>query len=143
MDLSGIIKAGLAREEFFLVAENHSAAEVGSGPAFSLDGTLEVLSSPSLAAFMECVAFRLLQEQLPEDLTSLGTSVQINHKAPTLVGRRVRVRAEVSAMEGRRVTLILQGWEGPELVAEGTHQRVVVERQDFRERLLRRRDNQG
>lgn len=142
MEISGIIEAGSVKEENILAEKGHSAADVGSGPALSQDGSIEVLSTPSLVAFLEQVSFQMIQEQLPEGLTSLGTSVQLNHRAATLIGSRVRLRAEISAVEGRRITLVLQAWEGAELVADGTHQRVVVERQDFLQRLQRRRDRQ-
>jgi predicted thioesterase len=105
----------------------------------SQDGTLEVLSTPSLIAFMERVSFRMLEERLPDDRTSVGVSVHVSHKAPTLVGGRVRARAEVSAVEGRRVSILLQAWEGDELVGEGTHQRVVIDRDGFLQRLQAKR----
>ena len=103
MELSGLIEVGLVREDTFEVEMAHSAAQVGSGPALSQDGSLEVLSTPGLIVFMERVPFRMLQERLPDDLTSVGVSVQASHKAPTLVGGKVRVRAVVGAVEGRRV----------------------------------------
>lgn len=140
MELSGLIEVGLVREDTFEVEMAHSAAQVGSGPALSQDGSLEVLSTPSLIGFMELVAFRMLQERLPENLTSVGVSVQASHKAPTLVGRKVRVRAEVGAVEGRRVTLQLQAWDDQDQVGEGTHQRVFVDRDAFIQRLYAKRD---
>jgi predicted thioesterase len=139
MDLSGLIEVGLVGEADFEVEMAHSAAQVGSGPALSQDGGLEVLSTPSLIAFMERVSFRLLEERLPDDQTSLGVSVQVSHKAPTLVGEKVRLRAEVSAVEGRRVTLQLQAWDGLELVGEGVHQRAVVDRDGFIQKLHAKR----
>ena len=140
MVLSGLIEVGLVGEADFEVEKAHTAAQVGSGPALSQDGALEVLSTPSLIAFMERVSFRMLAERLPVDHTSVGVSVQVNHKAPTLVGKEVRVRAGVSAVEGRRVTLQLQAWDDQELVGEGTHQRVIVDRDGFLQRLLAKRD---
>ncbi len=139
MELSGLIEVGLVREDTFEVQMAHSAAQVGSGPALSQDGTLEVLSTPALIGFMERVSFRMLEERLPDNLTSVGVSVQASHKAPTLVGGKVRVRAEVGAVEGRRVTLQLQAWDEQELVGEGTHQRVVIDRDGFIQRLQAKR----
>ena len=140
MELSGLIEVGLVGEHNFLVEMAHAAAQVGSGPALSQDGALEVLSTPSLIAFMERVSFRLLEARLPDDLTSVGVSVQVSHKAPTLVGEKIRLRAEVSAVEGRRVTLQLQAWDDLELVGDGTHQRAVIDRESFIQRLLVKRE---
>jgi len=140
MELSGLIEVGLECEDTFEVELAHSAALVGSGPALSQDGSLEVLSTPGLIAFMERVSFRMLEEVLPDDLTSVGVSVQVSHKAPTPVGGKVRVRAEVGAVEGRRVTFQLQAWDAQELVGEGTHQRAVIDRASFIQRLYAKRD---
>jgi fluoroacetyl-CoA thioesterase len=140
MELVGLIEVGMVGEEFFQVEMAHTAAQVGSGPALSQDGALEVMSTPSLIAFMERVSFRMLEARLPDDLTSVGVSVQVSHKAPTLVGEKVRLRAEVSAVEGRRVALQLQAWDELELVGEGTHQRVIIDRESFIQRLLVKRD---
>jgi len=140
MDIPGYIDVGLVGEDTFEVEMAHSAARVGSGPALSQDGSLEVLSTPSLIGFMERVSFRMLEERLPDNLTSVGVSVQVRHKAPTLVGGRVRVRAEVGSVEGRRVTLQLQVEDDQELVGEGTHQRVVIDRDGFIQRLHAKRD---
>jgi len=140
MDIPGYIDVGLVGEDTFEVEIAHSAARVGSGPALSQDGSLEVLSTPSLIGFMERVSFRMLEERLPDDLTSVGVSVQASHQAPTLVGDKVRVRAEVGAVEGRRVTLQLQAWDEHEQIGEGTHQRVVIDRGGFIRRLHEKRD---
>lgn len=141
MDVSEWIEAGLFREAEFIVEEAQTAAIVGSGPTFSDDGRLEVLSTPSLIMFMERISFRMLSERLPENLTSVGVSLQVNHIAPSLFGAKVRIRSEVSTIEGRRVSLRLQAWDGKELVGEGVHQRVVVDREAFLQRLQAKRDS--
>lgn len=139
MEVAGFIAVGLVSESIFVVESSQTAAEVGSGPAFSQDGEVEVLSTPSLVAFMERLSFQMLEERLPPGLTSLGVLVQVSHKAPSLVGTKIRLRSEVTAVAGRRVTLQLQAWEDRELVGEGMHQRVVVDREGFLQRLKEKR----
>jgi fluoroacetyl-CoA thioesterase len=139
VDVSDYIRMGTASEMNFIVKEQHTAAEVGSGPRFSQDGGLEVLSTPGLIAFMECLAYQMLEQRLPDGLTSLGEQVQVNHMAPSIVGSTVRIRSEISKIEGRRVAYLLQAWDGNELVGEGTHQRVVVDRERFIQQLQAKR----
>ena len=101
MELTDIIKPGMAREETFLVDEDKTARHVGSGAS-------RVLASPWLIAFMERVSHWLIAEHLPEGFSSVGVHVDVRHLAPTPVGSQVRVRAEVIEVSETRVTLIIQ-----------------------------------
>jgi fluoroacetyl-CoA thioesterase len=139
VDVSDYIRVGTAGEMSYIVEQQHTAAEVGSGPRFGQDGGLEVLSTPGLIAFIECLAYRMLEQHLPDGLTSLGVQVQVSHMAPSILGSTVRVRVEISKIEGRRVTYLVQAWDGNELVGEGTHQRVVVDRKRFIQQLQAKR----
>lgn len=132
MELSDIIKPGMAREETFLVDEDKTARHVGSGAS-------RVLASPWLIAFMERVSHRLIAGQLPEGSSSVGVLVNVRHLAPSPVDSRVRVRAEVTAVDGSRVTLSIQAWDHVELIGEGSHQRVVIDQDRFLRRVEAKR----
>jgi predicted thioesterase len=95
-----------------------------------------VLASPWLIAFMERVSHRLIAEQLPEEFSSVGVLINVRHVAPTPVGSQVKVRADVTEVDGSRVTLNVQAWDHVELIGEGSHQRIVIDQ----ERFLRRVD---
>ena len=129
MELTDNIKPGMAREETFLVQEDETARHIGSGAS-------RVLASPWLIAFMERVSHRLIAEQLPEEFSSVGVLINIRHVAPTPVGSQVKVRADVTEVDGSRVTLNVQAWDHVELIGEGSHQRIVIDQ----ERFLRRVD---
>jgi predicted thioesterase len=132
MELIDIIKPGMAREEIFLVDEDKTARHVGSGAS-------RVLASPWLIAFMERVSHRLIAERLPEGSSSVGVLVNVRHLAPSPVDSRVRVRAEVTEVDGSRVTLSLQAWDHAELIGEGSHQRVVIDQDRFLRRVEAKR----
>ncbi len=128
MGLSAPIQAGLANEQVFQVEEAYTAVKVGSGG-------LPVLATPSLIAFMEQVAFRLLEEHLPEGSSSVGIWVDIRHLAATPVGENVRVHCEVVEAANGRVTFNLQAWDEHEKVGEGKHQRVIIDPVRFMRRV--------
>ena len=65
----------------YTVTENNTAKFMGSGD-------LDVLATPSLVAFMENAAKNYLNSFLTEDLGSVGSNININHIAPTLVGKK-------------------------------------------------------
>jgi fluoroacetyl-CoA thioesterase len=128
MELTGILQAGMTREEVFTVESQHSAAHVGSGSA-------RVLATPWLIAFMERTARDLLAAVLPAGYSSVGVHVDIRHVAPSPVGSRVRSRVEVTAIQGVKVDFTARLWDEQELVGEGTHQRVVIEEERFLRRI--------
>ena len=128
MELSDIIQPGMVREESFLVEEEHSAIHVGSG-------SLRVLATPWMIAFMERVSHRLLTCCLPEGYSSVGTHVDVRHLAPSPVGATIRVRVEVLSVEGNRVYFALEAWDNLEKIGEGKHERVVIEEARFLRRV--------
>jgi len=128
MDLEKIIKKGLVHEGSFQVAEEHSAIQVGSGGS-------QVLATPWLIAFMERVAYRMLEELLPEGRSSVGVLVDVRHMAPTPIGSTVRVRAEIEDLQGSSVVFGVQAWDQVEKIGQGSHQRVVIDEARFLKRL--------
>jgi predicted thioesterase len=128
MDVQAYLQPGLAREETFEVKEEHSASHVGSG-------SLRVLATPWMVAYMETVARSLLGDHLPAGYSSVGVHLDVRHLAPTPVGGRVRVRAEILSIDGLQVTLEVQAWDDQEQVGAGQHQRVVIEEARFLKRV--------
>lgn len=111
---------GLVGEAEMVVTEGDTAASLGSG-------TVAVLGTPALACLMERAAVQSLVGYLPESHTSVGSRLEVRHLAPTPVGMLVRARAELQAVEGRRLLFHVLAWDEVEQVGEGTHERVVVE----------------
>jgi len=128
MDFSESIQPGLTAEKRFRVEEQHSALQVGSGG-------VPVLATPWMIAFMENVAFNLLESTLPDEASSVGVLVEVHHLAPTPIGAAVRIQAEVTEVEGSRVSFNLQAWDEQETIGSGQHQRVIIEKQRFLKRV--------
>ena len=51
----------------------------------------------------------------------------------------VRVRATLTAIEGRKLTFAVEAFDSKEKVGEGVHVRYVVDRQRFEGRLAEKR----
>lgn len=101
-------------------------------------GDVRVWATPALVALMECAAAQLLADYLDTETTSVGTQLSINHCAATPVGMEVSACAEVVSVEGRTVTFHVRAWDGVETVGEGTHSRVVLNRQRFEEKAAKK-----
>ena len=78
----------------FTVTDADTAAAVGSG-------SLPVLGTPRLLAWCEAATCAAIDPTLPEGSTSVGTRVELEHRAASPVGAEVRVTASASYVDGR------------------------------------------
>lgn len=111
-----------------VVTEDWSAPSMGSG-------TVPVLATPALVALMEQAAVRALEGRLPAGQASVGVRIDVRHLAATPPGMRVRARATLVAVEGRRLTFQIEAWDDAEKVGEALHERVLVDVGRFMERV--------
>jgi fluoroacetyl-CoA thioesterase len=122
------ISVGMKDEVTRVVEEQYTAFHVGSG-------SLKVLATPSMIAFMERASLEMLQRGLPEGQSTVGTVVNVRHLAATPAGQTVRVLSEVTGVEGRRVTLKVEVWDSREKVGEGVHERYIIDVERFLQRV--------
>jgi predicted thioesterase len=122
------IAVGSKREERLLVTSEVAIDFMGLE-------TARVLSTPHLVGFLEMTARNLAKELVGPENDSVGSHINLFHLAATPVGMQVRVVAEVTGVDGRRVNFKLEAYDEREKVAEGTHQRVVVEVARFAARV--------
>jgi fluoroacetyl-CoA thioesterase len=115
---------GLLAEIEHLVTEADTAERWGSGLA-------PVFSTPALVGLMESAAVEALEGSLAEGQTSLGTRIDVRHLAATPVGMTVRARAELIAVDGRKLTFKVQAWDETELIGEADHERFIVDEARF------------
>jgi fluoroacetyl-CoA thioesterase len=94
-----------------------------------------VLSTPHLIGYLEMTTRNLIKEHLPPGWDSVGTHVDVRHLAATPVGMAVRLTATVLSSDERRVTCRVEAWDEREKVAEGIHERFVIEVARFAARV--------
>jgi predicted thioesterase len=88
--------------------------------------TARVLSTPHLVWYMEVTGQQAIKPLLDEGHDSVGTEVHIRHLAATPVGMQVTFTAEVIEVNDRRVKFRVEAADEREKIAEGTHERVIV-----------------
>ena len=125
------IKAGLVGEIRHTVTEAETAATYGSG-------LVPTLSTPHLVALMENAARESVQEYLPAGQSTVGTLVNMRHLAPTPVGMEVRLRAEVLAVDGRRLELQVEAWDAVEKIGSCQHERFIIDWERFMQRVAKK-----
>lgn len=122
------LRLGLSAETSEFVSEQLTAVSVRSG-------LVSAYATPSMIALMENASVTAIQKCLSKGQTSVGAEVNVRHLAGTPVGVRVRARAEVIALEGRRVTFKVEAWDPHEKIGEGTHTRVIVDAARFKAKV--------
>lgn len=118
------ITVGMKAEVSTLVEREDTALEVGSG-------SLLVYATPCMVALMEGAACEAIAEALGENVTSVGTELNIQHTSATPAGLEVRAEAEVTAVDGKVITFQVRAFDEAGEIGKGTHKRVIVSTQKF------------
>ncbi len=123
------IEIGLAASGSFTVGAADTAAALGSGD-------VAVLGTPRLLAWSEAVTVRAIDGHLADDVTTVGTRVELDHVCPSAVGTEIRVEAVLSAVNGRTLRFDVHAWQGANTtIGRGVVFRVMVDRERFVSRL--------
>ena len=118
------ITVGMKAEVSTLVEREDTALEVGSG-------SLLVYATPCMVALMEGAAGEAIAAALGENVTSVGTELNIQHTSATPAGLEVRAEAEVTAVDGKVITFQVRAFDEAGEIGKGTHKRVIVSTQKF------------
>ena len=107
------IMPGLSYELEDTVKEEQTINRMGKPGA-------EVLSTPSLLALMEWSSIHSTDHLLPEGKTTVGYGVdQMRHIAPTPIGGKVTVTAELTEVDGNKLTYMIEAHEGRNVHRQG------------------------
>lgn len=122
------LEPGITGEAHTVVNDTNTAAAVGSGG-------VAVFSTPMMLALMEMAALRAVQPHLAEGETTVGTMAAFKHTAATPRGMQVRAVARLEAVEGRKLTFVVEAFDEREKIGEGTHERAIVALERFMARV--------
>lgn len=90
-------------------------------------GSLPVLATPRVVALVEEASVAAMGDTLDDGHTTVGMKVQLDHLAPTALGRTVVAESTVEAVNGRRISFQVSVSDDRGLVAVGRVTRVIVE----------------
>jgi predicted thioesterase len=88
-----------------------------------------------LIALMEAAALDAVQGYLAEGWTTVGTRVEVEHMRATPLGGRVTAEATLIKRADRVLEFTVQAWDGFGAVGQGTHTRVIIDRDRFMAKL--------
>ncbi len=125
------IKVGLSASGSFTVGDADTAIALGSGD-------VPVLGTPRLIAWSEAITVRALGGHLADEVTTVGTRIELDHVSPSAVGTDVTVEVVLSAVDGRNLHFDVRAWRGDDVnvtIGGGFISRVLVDREGFLARL--------
>lgn len=104
-----------------VVTDADTAQALGSGD-------VQVLGTPRLLAWLERATCVAVQGYVDADWTTVGAHVELDHLAPSTVGESITCAAEITAVDGRRLTFTVTAHSQATLIARGTVHRVAIRR---------------
>ena len=110
------------------MAEDDTAIAMGSG-------SVPVLATPRVVALAEQACVEAVAGRLEAGHTTVGMQIQLDHVAPTPVGRAVTAEATLDKVNGRKLQFTVSVNDSHGLVAAGRVTRVVVDTERFLERV--------
>ena len=123
-----MVEVGLKHSTVMTVTEGNTADSIGSGD-------MAVLATPAMVALMENAAMLAVALKLEEGETTVGSMISTSHLKPSKVGATILAEAELTAVEGRKLTFAVKAFDGETLIGEGEHVRFIVNREKFLSKL--------
>lgn len=128
------LKPGLTHTLSFRITERQTV------PAFYPESAMfvsmpAVFATGYMVGLFEWCCTELLNMHLDAGEGSLGVHVDFSHLAATPPGLTVTVECEVTAVDGKKVSFVVRGHDGVDLIGEGRHERAVVNYEKFNARV--------
>ena len=115
---------GLSARMELTVTDADTAQSLGSGD-------VPVLGTPRVLALAEAATVAATARHLPAGRTTVGTRAEVDHRAPTPIGRVVTAQATLAKVDGNRLLFEVTVRDGEKLVAEVRVERMLLDRQRF------------
>lgn len=126
-----MLTLGIKGKQSLIVNNQNSARTMGSG-------TLDVFATPAMIALMEKTAWQSIAHALEKGQGSVGTKLDVSHDAPTPLGMTVTCESELIEIDGRRLVFSVIAKDEQGVIGKGTHERFVVNEQNFQEKTNRK-----
>jgi fluoroacetyl-CoA thioesterase len=94
-----------------------------------------IYSTPDMIRLMEIAAFRALQPYCEGDEITVGTAINIEHRAASGIGAQVRAEAVLELFDGRFYTVQVRARDEVQEIGRGTVSRAVVSVGMFLEKM--------
>jgi predicted thioesterase len=121
------LTAGVAGTREFLVDRERTIDFMGEDA--------RVYATPMLVRDVEVTCRELLLAHLDPGEDSVGTRLEIDHLAATLLGMKVTITATLAEVKGRAVVFDVSATDGLDTICRGRHVRFVANVEQVKQRL--------
>ncbi|MHB1238557.1 MAG: thioesterase family protein [Gallionella sp.] len=129
------LKPGIRYEHKFVVPQSKTVpALYPESPEFV--AMPEVFATGFLVGLLEWACIKAINPYLdwPREQT-VGTHINVSHEAATPPGLEVTASVELIALEGKKLVFKVQAHDGVDLISTGLHERYVINRERFSEKV--------
>jgi fluoroacetyl-CoA thioesterase len=121
------LKAGIAAHRQFPIDASRTIDFMGEDA--------RVYATPMLVRDIEVTCRELLLEHLDHGEDSVGTRVEIDHLAATLLGMTVTIDATLAELKGRAAVFDIVASDGIDTICRGRHIRFIANVAQVKQRL--------
>jgi fluoroacetyl-CoA thioesterase len=97
-----------------------------------------VYSTPSMIQLMEEACHWALQPYAEHGEITVGTHINVAHRAATGVGAKVKAEAVLESFDGRFYTMRVRAWDETQEIGSGTVNRAFINISKFMEKVKTR-----
>jgi fluoroacetyl-CoA thioesterase len=95
----------------------------------------DVFATAFLVGFVEWACVEMIKPFYEEDEDSVGTHISLSHEAATPVGDKATAEVSLTAVDGRKLSFSFACKDSSGLISRGIHERALISRKRFDERL--------
>lgn len=125
------LKAGIAATREFAIDAGRTIDFMGE--------EARVYATPMLVRDIEVTCRELLLAHLDAGEDSVGTRVEIDHLAATLLGMKVSITATLAELKGRAAVFEVSAADGVDVICRGRHARFIVNVAQVKARLAEKK----
>jgi len=132
VDVSNILSPGMHAIVQRTVEKGQTGKDYGGGVMDDL------LTTPAFVDLMIRAAIKAVDRHLPDGFVTVGRSMEFTHESPTGTGMSVSILATLTEIEGKLLIFDIIASDELGAVGRGRHERVVVNRDDWTQKVQAR-----
>lgn len=119
-----MLEKGIRNTITIKVTQDKTARVMGSG-------TLDVFATPAMVALMEQTAAQSVQPHLDEDVTSVGTKINVEHLSADPIDIEVTCESVLTEVDNRKLCFDIIVSDKHGVVGKAYHERFLIKSESF------------